>query len=82
MVSPLIALMNDQVAALAGRGIAAAALHSHQDDDARRDAIGALMRGELALLYVSPERAVLDGFRRLLGARADRAWWRSTRRTA
>ena len=66
VVSPLIALMNDQVAALTGRGIAAAALHSHQDDDARRDAIGALMRGELALLYVSPERAVLDGFRRLL----------------
>jgi ATP-dependent DNA helicase RecQ len=66
VVSPLIALMNDQVAALTGRGIAAAALHSHQDDDARRDAIGALVRGELALLYVSPERAVLDGFRRLL----------------
>jgi ATP-dependent DNA helicase RecQ len=66
VVSPLIALMNDQVAALTGRGIAAAALHSHQDDDARRAAIGALMRGELALLYVSPERAVLDGFRRLL----------------
>jgi ATP-dependent DNA helicase RecQ len=66
VVSPLIALMNDQVAALAGRGIPAAALHSHQDDDARRAAIGALVRGELALLYVSPERAVLDGFRRLL----------------
>jgi ATP-dependent DNA helicase RecQ len=66
VVSPLIALMNDQVAALAGRGVAAAALHSHQDDEARRDAIGALMRGELALLYVSPERAVADGFRRLL----------------
>src|SRR5689334_17590004 len=56
VVSPLIALMNDQVAALAGRGIAAAALHSHQDDVARRAAIGALLRGELALLYVSPER--------------------------
>jgi ATP-dependent DNA helicase RecQ len=67
VVSPLIALMNDQVSALAGRGIAAAAIHSHQDDDARRAAIGALMRGELALLYVSPERAVADGFRRLLG---------------
>lgn len=66
VVSPLIALMNDQVDALAGRGIAAAALHSHQDDDARRDAIGRLLRGELALLYVSPERAVLDGFKRLL----------------
>jgi ATP-dependent DNA helicase RecQ len=66
VVSPLIALMNDQVAALAGRGIPAAALHSHQDDDARRAAIGALTRGELALLYVSPERVVLEGFRRIL----------------
>jgi len=66
VVSPLIALMNDQVAALAGRGVAAAALHSQQEEGARRAAIGALMRGELALLYVSPERAVLDGFRRLL----------------
>ena len=66
VVSPLIALMNDQVAALTGRGVAAAALHSQQEDGARRAAIGALVRGELALLYVSPERAVLDGFRRLL----------------
>ena len=66
VVSPLIALMNDQVDALRGRGIAAAAMHSQQSDDDRRDAVAALGAGALVLLYVSPERAVLDSFQRLL----------------
>ena len=67
VISPLIALMNDQVDGLRGRGIAAVALHSQQDDDEQRAAIEAIGRGELTLVYVSPERAVLDGFKRLLG---------------
>ncbi|HEY5946593.1 MAG TPA: RecQ family ATP-dependent DNA helicase [Kofleriaceae bacterium] len=67
VISPLIALMNDQVSALAGRGVAVAALHSQCEDEARVATVGRLMRGELALLYVSPERAVLDSFKRLLG---------------
>jgi ATP-dependent DNA helicase RecQ len=67
VISPLIALMNDQVGALTGRGVAAAALHSQCDDAERVETIARLTRGELALLYVSPERAVLDGFKRLLG---------------
>ncbi len=66
VVSPLIALMRDQVDGLVGRGIAAAAIHSHQDDDEQREVIGRFVRGELALLYVSPERATLDSFKRLL----------------
>ena len=66
VVSPLIALMNDQVDALAARGIRAAAFHSQQDDDDRRDTIAALLAGELTLLYVSPERAVMESFQRLL----------------
>lgn len=66
VISPLVALMNDQVAALVGRGVAAAALHSHQDDEAQRAIVGRFVRGELALLYVSPERAAMPGFRRLL----------------
>jgi ATP-dependent DNA helicase RecQ len=66
VVSPLIALMNDQVGALRGRGIAAAAIHSQQDDDDQRAVFGEFVRGELALLYVSPERVALDSFRRLL----------------
>lgn len=67
VVSPLIALMNDQVDGLRARGIAAAAIHSQQDDEERRTTIDALIRGELVVLYVSPERAVQDGFKRLLG---------------
>jgi ATP-dependent DNA helicase RecQ len=67
VVSPLIALMRDQVGALDGRGVAAAALHSHQSDAVGRDAVARLLRGELALLYVSPERAGKEAFRRLLG---------------
>jgi ATP-dependent DNA helicase RecQ len=66
VVSPLIALMIDQVEALVGRGIAAAALHSHQEEDEQRAVVGRFVRGELALLYVSPERASLDSFKRLL----------------
>jgi ATP-dependent DNA helicase RecQ len=66
VVSPLIALMEDQVGALTGRGVPAAAIHSHQDDDEQRAVIGALARGELALLYISPERAALPGFKRIL----------------
>src|SRR5512143_3292983 len=48
VVSPLIALMNDQVDGLRARGIAAAAIHSQQDDAARRAALDAALRGELA----------------------------------
>jgi ATP-dependent DNA helicase RecQ len=66
VVSPLIALMQDQVGTLAGRGVPAAALHSHQDDAEQAEVVARLLRGELALLYVSPERAAQAGFRRLL----------------
>jgi ATP-dependent DNA helicase RecQ len=66
VVSPLIALMNDQVDSLRARGIAAAAIHSQQSEDDRRAAIEDLTSGCLTLLYVSPERAVLDSFKRLL----------------
>jgi ATP-dependent DNA helicase RecQ len=66
VVSPLIALMNDQVSGLCARGVAAAAMHSQLDDAARSEAMRAFAGGELAVLYVSPERAVLDSFRRLL----------------
>jgi ATP-dependent DNA helicase RecQ len=67
VISPLIALMNDQVAGLTGRGIPAAAIHSHQEPDEQRAIIGQFVRGELTVLYVSPERAVLPGFKGLLG---------------
>jgi ATP-dependent DNA helicase RecQ len=66
VVSPLIALMQDQVDALVGRGVAARALHSGLDDEASREAFTELINGRLALVYVSPERALADSFRRAL----------------
>jgi ATP-dependent DNA helicase RecQ len=66
VVSPLIALMRDQVGALAARGARVAALHSQQDSAAQREAVARFLRGELELFYVSPERAALDSFRRML----------------
>ena len=60
VVSPLIALMEDQVAALRQQGIAAAALHSDLPEGEARGIFRDLHDGTLKLLYVSPERLVLD----------------------
>src|ERR1700746_1097216 len=56
VVSPLIALMRNQVAALRSCGVAAAALNSANDFGQNRDTIEQIQRGELRLLYVAPER--------------------------
>ena len=56
VVSPLIALMQDQVGALAARGVAAAALNSTLDASQQRAVTDAAVSGALRLLYVSPER--------------------------
>ena len=66
VISPLIALMQDQVDALRGLGVPAAALHSHQGDAEQQQAVTEFLRGELVLLYVSPERAAKPSFRRML----------------
>ena len=66
VVSPLIALMKDQVDELARKGIAAAALHSLASLAERRAAENALRGGRLRLLYVAPERFASASFRRLL----------------
>ena len=62
VVSPLIALMQDQVAALTTAGIAAAALHSNQNDTATKEILNDFKDGTLQLLYVSPEKAVSKYF--------------------
>lgn len=60
VVSPLIALMEDQTAALIANGIPAAAIHSGRpEEDNRRDAMAAV-DGKIKLLYVSPERLLSD----------------------
>ncbi|HTI32132.1 MAG TPA: RecQ family ATP-dependent DNA helicase [Miltoncostaea sp.] len=56
VVSPLIALMTDQLTGLARAGIPAAALHSGLAEDEARDALDAARTGRLRLLYVAPER--------------------------
>jgi ATP-dependent DNA helicase RecQ len=56
VVSPLIALMQDQVAALTQLGVRAAFLNSTLDADAARATERALLAGELDLLYIAPER--------------------------
>ncbi len=60
VVSPLIALMEDQVHTLRGNGIPAAALHSGQTDAENADILDAVRRGRIKLLYISPERLLLD----------------------
>ncbi|HEX9627023.1 MAG TPA: DNA helicase RecQ [Acidiferrobacterales bacterium] len=67
VVSPLIALMQDQVAALTLAGVRAAFLNSTLSADAARVIERRLLRGELDLLYVAPERLMLDRTLELLG---------------
>ncbi|MDI9245401.1 DNA helicase RecQ [Marinobacter sp. CHS3-4] len=58
VISPLIALMQDQVAALKELGVKAAFLNSTMDVDQAMDTENALMTGELDLLYCAPERLI------------------------
>ena len=66
VVSPLIALMQDQVEALRQLGVRAAALNSSLDYGSARRVEEALAAGELDLIYVAPERLLTEGFLRLL----------------
>jgi ATP-dependent DNA helicase RecQ len=63
VISPLIALMHDQIRSATGFGIRAASLTSADED--RQETLARLKRGELDLLYVAPERASGSGFREL-----------------
>src|SRR5213075_140518 len=60
VVSPLIALMQDQVAALRQLGVRAAFLNSSLNESESKAVKRALRTGELDLLYVAPERLVMD----------------------
>src|SRR5690606_11091602 len=55
-VSPLIALMDEQVATLNELGLRAAALNSTLDEQSRRDIAERLRRGDMDFLYLAPER--------------------------
>jgi len=62
VVSPLIALMKDQVDALQASGIAATFLNSSLAADESRKRLRGLHNGEFRLLYAAPERLMLSGF--------------------
>jgi ATP-dependent DNA helicase RecQ len=66
VVSPLIALMQDQVDALLQAGVRAAFLNSSQDYATAAETEKRLVRGELDLLYVAPERLLTERFLNLL----------------
>ena len=66
VISPLIALMQDQVEALRQLGVQAAYLNSMLDFETQRDIESALRNGQLQLLYIAPERFNTDRFLRLL----------------
>ncbi|MDQ1194626.1 DNA helicase RecQ [Agrobacterium sp. SORGH_AS 787] len=67
VVSPLIALMRDQVETLKQLGVRAAALNSSLSREEFMDVRHAVQNGELDLLYVTPERIVTPGFKDFIG---------------
>ena len=66
VISPLIALMHDQVGALHEAGVEAEFLNSTQSGDAAHAIEQRLLRGEIALLYAAPERVTTPRFLALL----------------
>ena len=66
IVSPLIALMEDQVTALRQLGVRAAAIHSNLSPDQTRQVYDDLREGELDMIYVAPERLMTEDFLYLL----------------
>src|SRR5690606_11468924 len=69
VISPLIALMDDQVAKLSSLGLRAARVHSGRPRDEVRRSCAEYVAGALDYLFVAPERLGLSGFVELLGRR-------------
>lgn len=65
VISPLVSLMHDQVAALEARGVSATFLAATLEADEVRRRMQALARGAYAIAYVAPERLAFPGFRAL-----------------
>ena len=70
VVSPLISLMKDQVDALRECGVSAARIDSSQGPEEQDGVIDAVCRKDLKILYVSPERLLMNGFARFLRQQA------------
>jgi ATP-dependent DNA helicase RecQ len=71
VVSPLIALMRDQVRGLELNGYPAAAIHSAIDPDEAKAILRRLVQGEINLVLAAPERVVTPGFKSFLASLAD-----------
>ena len=69
VVSPLIALMEDQVAKLNERGFRAERIHSGRDRAVSRQAAMDYLKGNLDFLFIAPERLRVPGFPEMLGKR-------------
>ncbi len=69
VVSPLIALMDDQAAKLSARGLKVARIHSGLPRDAAREACRAYLDGSLQFLFIAPERLRVPGFPEMLARR-------------
>ena len=69
VISPLIALIEDQVAKLKGFGFRAERIHSNRDRAASRDAAKAYLEGQLDFLFIAPERLRVRGFPEMLAKR-------------
>lgn len=66
LISPLLALMRDQLDFLAKKGIAAAAIDSSQSRDEAQDVMARAKSGELKILMISVERLKNERFRRFI----------------
>ena len=60
VISPLLALMNDQIDALQQNGVPALALNSEKSDNENRQTVELLMQGKVKLLYISPEKLLSE----------------------
>lgn len=64
VISPLIALMKDQVASLIKKGIPAGCLHSGQSESDKKQIFANINKGGTFILYLSPERVQKEGFQK------------------
>jgi ATP-dependent DNA helicase RecQ len=69
VISPLIALMDDQAAKLSTRGLSVARIHSGLDRQTSRQACIDYLNGSLQFLFIAPERLRVPGFAAMLGKR-------------
>lgn len=69
VISPLIALMKDQVMGLQKKGIKAGCLYSGQTENEKREVFAQIQQGGSFILYLSPERVQKEGFQKWIATR-------------